>query len=44
MSTTTPEEDETWSLEALRKSIIDSAKDYHRIIEDMKETDEEPST
>ena len=45
MSTTTPsdgKENEPWSLEDLKKAIIDSSDDYQRIIDDMKKTDEEP--
>ena len=47
MSTTTHsdgKENEPWSLEDLKKAIIDSADDYQRTIEDMKRTDEKPST
>ena len=48
MSTTTPSEgkdqSEPWSLEDLKKAIIDSADDYQRTIGDMKRTDEKPST
>ena len=48
MSTTTPsdgkDQSELWSLEDLKKAIIDSSDDYQRIIDDMKKTDEELST
>ena len=47
MSITTPsagKENEPWSLEDLKKAIIDRADDYQRTIEDMKRTDEKPST
>jgi len=47
MSITTPsdgKENEPWSLEDLKKAIIDSADDYQRTIDDMKKTDDELST
>tara|TARA_B100000131_G_scaffold214593_1_gene206295 strand:- start:8970 stop:9113 length:144 start_codon:yes stop_codon:yes gene_type:complete len=47
MSTTTPsegKENEPWSLEDLKKAILDSAEDYQTVIDNMKRTDEEPST
>tara|TARA_B100000287_G_scaffold79002_2_gene71169 strand:+ start:1428 stop:1565 length:138 start_codon:yes stop_codon:yes gene_type:complete len=32
---------ENWSLEELRRSIVDSAEDYDRIVKSMKENESE---
>ena len=32
---------ENWSIEELRKSIVDSAEDYDRIVKSMKENESE---